>query len=156
MRKLIAVSVVLLLAACSTTTTGSSALNIAKPEIEIAQTSSVPVAARDVQGGLSVRFALRLSNRADQEITLRRVTLNSVGEGAYKLPPTSKPFKVLIPPGGREVVEMWVGSQTGLSVVGANGPVTLRVVCEFESAGGRFQEVATRVVNPNPSITGEQ
>lgn len=154
MHKLIAGTLsLLLLTACMTT--GSAALDVVKPEIEIAQTSSVPLAARDVEGGLNVSFALRVSNRDDQPITLRRVSLNSVGQGAYLIS-ASKPFEVQIASGAREVVEMWGSGRTGLSVTGANGPVTLRVVCEFDTPDGRFQEVVTRVVNPNTSVTGEQ
>lgn len=155
MRRLIAVSAVLLaVSACSSS---DPKLRLPKPEIQIIQTSSVPMAAKDVQGAISVRFGVRVGNRANERITLKRVTVQSIGEGAYNMGPTSAPFDVAIEPGAKEDVQFWAAGQTGLSVVGANGPVTVRVTCEFDSVGaGVFQSIVTQVVNPQTSITGEQ
>ena len=55
-----------------------------------------------------------------------------------------------------EIVEFWAPARTGLSLVGANGPVTLRVTTEFDSAVGKFQQIVTQVVNDRTAITGDQ
>lgn len=114
------------------------------------------MAARNITGGISISYAVRVRNQADQPITLKRVTVQSMTEGAYNVAPTSRPFDVKINPEQFEDVQFWVSAQTGSSVVGANGPVTLRVVCEFDSAAGRFQEIVVRTVNDRTSISGEQ
>jgi hypothetical protein len=155
MRKLIAASAALLtLAACSS---GAQKLRLPRPEVQIVQTSSVPMAAKDVEGTISVHYAVRVANKANETITLKRVSVQTIGEGAYHLGPTSSPFDVAIAPGAFEDVQFWVAGVTGRSVVGANGPVTVRVTCEFDSASAdTFQSIATQVVNARTSITGEQ
>ena len=60
----------------------------------------------------------------------------------------------LAPEGAR--FRLWAPAQTGLSLVGANGPVTLRVTTDFDSPVGRFQQISTQVVNERTSITGQQ
>lgn len=169
MRKAIAASVVLLLVAgCSSgsgtstapqTGANESSAKIArrdKPEILLVQTSSLPVAARHTDGMLTVHYAMRVENRAVEQITLRRVTVQSVSEGAYYVEPTSKPYNLAIEPKQKQEVEFWVAARPAGSIVGANGPVTLRVTCEFDSASGRFQHIVMQRVNERAAITGVQ
>jgi len=155
MRKLIAASAaVVALAACSS---GGQSVRLPKPEIQLIQTSSIPTAAKDIEGTIGVHYGVRVTNKANEAITLKRVSVQSLGEGAYIVGPTSAPFDVAIAPGSTEDVQFWTSAQTGRSVVGANGPVTLRITCEFKSASaGTFQSIATQVVNSRTSITGEQ
>lgn len=165
MRTLLALSLVLLGACASGTNTtdattntsdreASSGANSVEPTIEIVQTSGVPPAARHVRGGISVQYALRVGNPGAEAITLKRVSVQTVTDGAY-IVRHSLPFDVAIAASEREIVRFWAPAQTGNSVVGANGPVTLRVTCEFDGPGGRFQEVVTRVVNASASVSGD-
>lgn len=160
MRKAIAASVVLLLAAgCSSGSgsgTSASSAKIAEPEILLVQTSGVPIAARHSDGPLSVHYAMRVENRADEPIKLRQVTVQSVAEGAYYVSPTSRPFDVVIEPKQKEEVQFWASARPAGTVVGANGPVMLRVTCQFESAAGKFQHTVMQRVNERASITGQQ
>lgn len=128
-----------------------------KPQIQIVQTSGLAIAARYMNGAFSVRYAVRVMNPSPELITLRRVTVQSVTEGAYQVGPFSMPFDVAVAAAQHQDVQFWVPAETGYySVVGANGPVTLRVVCEFDSKReGRFQHVVMRVVNARASVTGE-
>lgn len=123
--------------------------------IQIVQTSSVPTAARYVQGGVSVQYAVRVTNLTDETITLRRVTVQSLGEGAYHVQHTMS-YDVGVGPQQAQDVQFWAPAQTGRSLVGANGPVSVRVTAEFDSKKGKFQEIVTRVVNERTAITGEQ
>ncbi len=163
MRKAIAASVVLLLlAGCSSGSSSSTTANAApqktaagaRTEITIAQLSDVPIAARHTDGMLSVQYALRVENLAAEPVTLRQVTVQSVSVGGYSVAPTSKPFNVAIEPKQKQEVELWVPALAGDSVVGANGPVTLRITCLFDSPTGKFQQIAMQRVNERTSITG--
>ena len=160
MRKAIAALAVLVVAGCastSTTTTSSGAdSSTPRPEILLVQTSSIPAAARHTDSGLSVHYAMRVENRADEQITLKQVTVQSVSRGAYFVPPTSKPYDLPIDAHGKQDVEFWVPAQPEGSIVGANGPVTLRVTCKFESSKGTFQHIVMRRVNERADITGAQ
>jgi hypothetical protein len=153
MRKTIAASVVLLaLAGCSS----GAGNTYSKPKIQLVQTSSIPVAAVHTDGPLTVHYAMRVENTAGETLTLKQVTVQSVSQGAYYVDPTSKPYDLAIAPGSRQDVEFFVSARPGGSIVGANGPVTLRVTCTFGSPAGTFQQVVMQRVNERTSITGQQ
>lgn len=154
MRKLLAVSLLFLSAACASQRNNLKG-DIADPGIQIIQTSAVPPAARHVEGGLLVSYAIRVTNHATEPITLRRISLQSMSEGAYHVSHAAS-YDLAIPAAQSQDVELNAPAQTGRSLVGANGPVTLRVTAEFDSPRGRFQQIVTRVVNANASITGDQ
>ncbi len=131
--------------------TGANA-QVAEPTIEIIQTGGVPPAARRVTGGINVEYAVRVGNRSNEAIRLRRITVNSVTEGSYTIR-HAQPFDVSIAAGEREVVKFFApANATGQSVTGANGPVTLQVRAEFQSSAGGFQTVVTRVVNAGANV----
>jgi hypothetical protein len=149
---LVAVTIAVLFASCHSftpdKTAGASTAKLLEPEIAISQISSVPAAAEHVGGGLPIRYRLRVMNRSDEEITLKRVTVQSVGIGAYTIPPTSQPFSKKVVPDGFEVMEFWIPAFVEHNTtLGANGPVTLRLTLQFDSAVGMFQETVIRQVS---------
>jgi hypothetical protein len=160
MRKTFAASVVLLIAAgCSS----GSAVNkpvakkkIARPDILLVQTSGVPIAARHSDGMLSVHYAMRVENLADETIKLRQVTVQSITEGAYSVEPSSRPFDLAIEPKQKGQVEFWAVARPSYTLIGVNGPVTIRVTCQFDSAAGKFQHIVMQHVNSRAAITGVQ
>lgn len=134
---------------------GAATVNIPDPEIQIQQLSSVPPAASHVEGGLPVQYAVAVLNHAGTPITLKQVSVVSMGYGAYDVPSTSRPFKALIQPDQTQVVDFWVPANIqNASLVGANGPVTLRVTATFDSPDGQFQRVVVQQVNANTGIDG--
>ena len=102
----------LLLTACTSMQSdsglGAAKVDIPKPELLIRQLSTVPVAARNIEGGIPVQYALRVLNHAGEPITLKQVTVMSMGYGAYDVPSVSRPFKTLVQPDHTEVVDFWV------------------------------------------------
>jgi hypothetical protein len=159
MRKLLAFSLVLAGACASSnsTTTSQDARAVStKPQVQIMQIGGVPPAARNVRGNISVQYAVEIGNTSAEAITLKAITLKrinvqSVNEGGAYTVRHSQPFDKLITASDRQVVEFFAPAYaTGMSVAGANGPVTVRVVAEFEGPRGRFQQVITQVVNTNP------
>ena len=127
---------------------GNKKVEITKPEIEIRQLSLVPIAARHSQGALPVKYELRVANRSEETITLKRINVQSMGEGAYTVNPASHPFNKKIVPGGYEIVEFWIPAVVDIdTIMGANGPVTLRGIVHFDSTVGQFDEVFVQQVN---------
>ena len=79
----------------------------------------------------------------------------SMGYGAYDVPSVSRPFKTLVQPDHTEVVDFWVPANIQYSsMVGANGPVTLRVVAQFDSPVGQFQQIVVQQVNATAGVDG--
>jgi hypothetical protein len=139
------ISLSLVLAACSTSRPSA---NITRPTVEIVQTSGVPPAARHMTGAIGVRYAIRVSNPAEEPITLRQISAQSIGIGAYSLAPSSLPFDVTVAPNGSQDVEFWANAFVSqVTTVGANGPVTLRLNLVFETPLGKFEEIVVRQVN---------
>ena len=143
--------VALLFTACAST---RATAPITKPEMRIVQTSTIPAAARHVTGNIPVSYAMRIANRADETITLKRVTLQSVGAGAYTIS-TSLPFDVTIAPAQFQTIEFSAGAVASTSVVGVNGPVSLRVIAHFNSPVGEFDEIVVQQVNDQRAARGE-
>ena len=134
---------------------GATTVNIPKPDMQIQQLSSVPVAARHIEGGLPIQYALAVQNHAGGPITLKQVTIVSMGYGAYDVPSTSRPFKAVIQPDQTQIVDFWVPANiTNTSLVGANGPVTLRVMATFDSPDGQFQHMVVQQVNATTGVDG--
>jgi hypothetical protein len=150
MRKLFAVALLFLAACASTRAKGP----VASPQIRIAQISGIPAAARGVSGSIPVRYAVRVTNTATETITLRRLTVQSIGSGAYNLGGTSLPYSEEIVAGAAREVEFWASAfVSDPTILGANGPVTLRVIAHFDSPNGEFDEVVVQQIN---SMSGQE
>lgn len=136
---------------------GAAQVEVIKPEILITQVSSMPAAARHVEGSIPVQYSLRVANRSAEPITLKRVTVQSMGAGAYNVNATGRPFDTRIQPEEYQVVEFWVPANVSqTTIMGANGPVTLRATLQFDSPVGQFQEIVVQQVNAMPGRTGNQ
>jgi hypothetical protein len=113
---------------------------IADPEFALVQLTQLPDVARNVSGGFPVQYRLHVGNHAAIPITLRRVNVQSVGLGGYDVPSTSRPFNLTIAPEKSVEVDFFVSAIiTQPTILGANGPVTLRGVATFDSQWGPFQ-----------------
>ena len=162
MRKSLAVlAVVLLFTACASMKSdsglGNAKVSITKPDIRIMQLSSVPAAARHVEGNLPIHYRMRVSNRSAEPITIKQVSVQSMGYGAYNVDLTSRPFKTRVEPDQFQEVEFWVPARIDdASIVGANGPVTLRATVQFDSPVGQFQQIVVQQVNSMPGRDSAQ
>lgn len=144
MRRL-AVFATLFLACCASSNNAKSP--VPQPDVRIVQLNGVPLAARHVSGAVSVQYGVRVRNNALQPITLKQITALSLGEGAYTLPSTSRPFNVTIAPGQLGDVQFFAPATANDTIAGANGPVTLRLTLQFDSAVGAFQSIVVQQVH---------
>ncbi|HYM60028.1 MAG TPA: hypothetical protein VEZ11_03955 [Thermoanaerobaculia bacterium] len=132
----------------STSGLGNAKAEIIQPEIRIEQISDVPPVAQHLSGPLSVRYRMQVANKSAETIILKRISLQSLGAGAYRLDPTARPFSLKIEPEHFEVAEFWVPAFIDdPTVYGANGPVTLRGVAQFDSGIGQFQTTFVQQVH---------
>lgn len=153
-------AVLLVLASCSSMQSdsgkGNSKVNIPRPELAIEQVNAVPIVAAHVQGAIPVQYALHVLNKAAKPITLKQVSVVSLGVGAYTVEQTSRPFKTIILPDQTQVVGFWVPAVASESIVGVNGPVSLRIVTYFDSPDGQFQHVVVQQVNSGSGVDGSR
>jgi len=136
----------LLVLACASSSPSKPAAP--EPELLIQQISNIPEAARYVTGRISVQYAVAVKNVTPAALQLKRIDVQSIGYGAYTLAPTSLPFDVAIAPGETRVVQFWGAAFIDTStIMGANGPVTLRAVAQFDSANGPVRTTVVQQVH---------
>jgi hypothetical protein len=123
-----------------------------EPEIHISQLSSVSEAARHITGGISVQYRVEVANRANQPITIKRIDIVSIGAaGAYTLRPTSFPFAASLKPGEGTAVQFWAPAVIDdPTIIGANGPVTLRLTLQYDTPSGGSQSIVVQQVHAFP------
>ena len=98
-------------------------------------------------GGISVQYRVDLENRATTPITIKRIDVVSLGSGAYNLRSTSVPFNDRLNPGESRPVEFWApASIDDPTILGANGPVTIRLTLYYETPAGTFQTITVQQV----------
>lgn len=128
--------------------TNNARVGLIEPDFRIVQTSSAAQAARHITGGIAVEYYAEIVNNSAETITLKRIHVESMGYGGYDLEPSSRPFDIPIPANQLAAVRFWVPAHIAqASIVGANGPVTVRAKIEFDSAEGMFQKIYVQQVN---------
>ena len=144
MRKLLAVAV-LLLAACASSKDGKPAFP--QPELHLGQANE-PSDFLYSNGTVRLRYALEITNNADQQLTLRRIELRSTSGGYYQLPTRSEQFNLAIPPHSTETATftMW-GTATGSMRTHVVEPTTLRGVAYFDTPTGPMQKLFTSTID---------
>ncbi|MBI2212725.1 MAG: hypothetical protein HYU52_03690 [Acidobacteria bacterium] len=135
---------------------GCSSIDNAKvdlipPEIGLRQLGGPGIAGSQVTGPLSVNLRLTVFNPSLETITLKRVDFSTIGQGAYTVSGASRPFGKTIGPDQTIEVETWLPATAESTIVGANGPVTMRVTAFFGSEVGQFRKVYT--INMNTEIS---
>ncbi len=144
-------ALLILSVACATSKTPNAPHE--DPEVQIQQLSAVASAARHVTGGIPVQFAISIHNTTSTPLKLKRADVQSMGMGAYALPPASKPFDVTIDRGETKTVEMWGSANIDeTTIVGANGPVTIRATLNFEGPDRQFQTIVVRQVHAGGGV----
>lgn len=143
---LIAAALGLVVAGCASVNDNLKA-EIIPPELALFQDSEVGQAAIHVEGGIPVKYRVSIRNPSSETITLYQLALQSVGAGAYTLEPTQRPFKTEILPNHEAIVELWAPAIASDTILGVNGPVTIRAVAYFHTDLGSFQQIYIRQVN---------
>ncbi len=148
--KRIGCSILLLaLAACGSSGTAP----IAPPDVEIVQIYG-PSDVNYSRGTSSVnaQYGLQITNRAGEPITLKHVTLQSVGGGTIAMRREDRAFNNEIPPGqtGQAVVNALVYFTSDISGSPTREPLTLRATLNFDSPKGKFNRIVQKMIGQFP------
>ncbi len=127
----------------------SDATSSIEPEITLVQLSRVAEGMRSDTGPVSVHYGVEVRNPTDAPIHLDRVSVQSIGGGAYDLPAHSQGFDVTIAPKESKSVDFWAPAYVvNPAASGANGPVTIRATVELDAAGKKFQKISMQNISP--------
>ncbi|HYS55862.1 MAG TPA: hypothetical protein VER58_19040 [Thermoanaerobaculia bacterium] len=133
---------------CASAVPDSKKAALDEPQIQITQLSNIAEAARHMTGNISVQYRVDVENRAKVPITLKRIDIVSLGAGAYNLRPTSAPFSEQLNPGETRAVQIWAPAFIdNPTIIGANGPVTVRATVYYDSPLGTSQSIVVQQVN---------
>ncbi|HEX3070992.1 MAG TPA: hypothetical protein VHX14_20650 [Thermoanaerobaculia bacterium] len=145
MRNLLTMTALLFAVGCAT----SDATSSIEPEITLVQLSRVAEGMRSDTGPVSVHYGVEVRNPTDAPIHLDRVSVLSIGGGAYDLPAHSQGFDVTISPKETKSVDFWAPAYVvNPAASGANGPVTIRATVELDAAGKKFQKISMQNIGP--------
>lgn len=94
-------------------------------------------------GQIEMKYALEVTNRAAEPITLRQIQIQTVGqEGPYYIPQSSYFFREAVTPGAKRPIEFYAKafSQGDRYRIDAQSPVSIRVIAFFEAPQGNFRQ----------------
>ena len=125
----------------------SNDAKIIKPQIDFVQLyAPTDLAYARGQNTMTAQFGFRVTNQSMEQITLKRVHLESVGDGGYILRTEDRSFERAI--GAGQSIEDTLSArayfQTTASGSASNEPVTVRVTFYFDSEAGSFRQVVLR------------
>jgi hypothetical protein len=144
MRNVLMMTAMLFVAGCAT----DDATSAIEPEITITQLSRVAEGTQYDTGPVSAHFAVEVRNPTTEPFHLDRVDVQSLGGGAYDLPPHSQAFDITIAPKESRSIDFWAPANvSNPTVSGANGPLTIRAMLQFDAAGKKFQKVVVQNIS---------
>jgi hypothetical protein len=140
-------TVVALCAALALACSSSNDVKIIKPQIDFVQLyAPTDLDYARGQNTMTAQFGFRVTNQSMEQITLKRVHLESVGDGGYILRAEDRSFQLAI--GAGQSIEDTLSARayfrTTASGSASNEPVTVRVTFYFDAEAGPFRQVVLR------------
>lgn len=142
------------IAGCASSSSSSSAKSpVTPPTVDIVQIYGP--ADLNYSRGISTidaQYGLAITNTASDPITLKHVTLESVGGGTIRMRREDRAFNNEIPPGqtGQAVVTARVFFQSDNSGSPTREPITLRATLSFDSPKGTFNRIVQKMIGQFP------
>ena len=112
------------------------------PETELVQLIG-PEQLNWEDGQIEMKYALRVTNRAAEPITLRQIQIQTIGiEGPYTIPQSSYFFREPVTPGVTRPIEFFAKaySEGNRYNIDAQAPVSIRIIAYFEAPKGNFRQ----------------
>jgi hypothetical protein len=139
-----ALAVGLFLLACASSNQ-SNGPNVA---IQLAQVSQ----SNDVfyfRGPVSIQYQVSIANPTNQELTLTRLDLQTIGPGAYSLRANGTPMNLKVAPNSTStyLISVWGYSSGGY--LRSSEPVSIRGTAYFQGASGSFLRLFNQNITPS-------
>jgi len=130
---------------------------IIKPEIQLVELSG-PQDVGYANGPTQIQFGLRVANRSAEPITLKRIDIQSISEGAYIVRRQFFTYDRKIGPDQYDDVAFWARAYAFATTRGgepSNEPVNLRAIIYFDSPAGSFHQVVMKMLTQFGGRRGE-
>lgn len=147
MKQLFASTACAVLIACGSSGSGAAVptaetIGTVAPETELVQLVG-PEQLNWEAGQIEMKYALNVTNRAAEPITLRQIQIQTVGrEGPYSIPQSSYFFREPVTPGDTRPIEFFARaySEGNRYNIDAQSPVSIRIIAYFEAPQGNFRQ----------------
>ena len=150
MKQLAFCAALVVLAGCSSSSPKAA---ITPPDVDIVQIygPSDVTFSRGVST-VNAQYGLQITNKADEPITLKHVTLEAIGTGTIGMRREERAFNNEIPPGqtGQAVVNAYVVFTSDSSGSPTREPLTLRATLNFDSPKGHFNKIVQKMIGQFP------
>lgn len=117
---------------------------------EIEQTSS-PMTFRG-NSGVDVCFRMTITNATKEPMRIKRILLQSLGGGSYRLETSSRKFDKAIKPGDKESFRYWAPAIASDPGLGTSGPLVVRTTVDARAGSGPIRAVFNRRVNGEVAV----
>ena len=146
-------ALLLAISACSSSSTSQNGPVTPLPSVEIVQVYG-PADVNYSRGTsfVEAQYSLEITNPSTDPITLKHVTLESVGGSSIRMRREDRAFNNEIPPGqtGQAVVSARVYFQSDSSGSPTREPITMRATLSFDSPKGKFNRIVQKMVGEFP------
>lgn len=145
MKHAFALLAIALLAGCASAPASSSGAPALK--IDLLQRGAPAADVYYFRGPINIQYDLAVQNPTNNQYTLRRLDIQSIGQGAYRIRTGSQPMSQKINPNGTTSVHLSTWGQSTGGFISSGEPVTVRVIAQFDGPEGGFQKVFTETLS---------
>jgi hypothetical protein len=146
MKQTLALLAIAVLAGCASSAATSS--NAPPLQLTLLQRGAPAADVFYFRGPVNIQYDLAIKNPTNDQYTLRRLDIQSIGQGAYRVRTGSQPMAQKVNPNGTTTVHLSTWGQSTGGFISSGEPVTVRVIAQFETPGGKsFQRVFTETLS---------
>src|SRR5947207_447988 len=145
MRRTLALLAIVFLASCASSATSSST---APPlQMTLLQRGAPAADVFYFRGPINIQYDLAIRNPTNESYTLRRLDIQSIDPGAYRVRTGTQPVNQRVSANGTTNVRLSTWGQSTGGFISSGEPVTVRVIAQFDGPHGRFQGVFTETLS---------
>ncbi|HWW62747.1 MAG TPA: hypothetical protein VN181_15335 [Thermoanaerobaculia bacterium] len=137
-------AVALIIAGCAS---GNSSNGGPPVELDLAQIGGGAQDTFYFRGPVNVQYRLAINNPTNEPLTLRRISLQTIGSGAYVLNTGVSPIQATVPPNASVQIPLSAWGRARGGFMTSTEPVTVRALAYFDSPHGSFVKQATKLLS---------
>jgi hypothetical protein len=136
---------IVILAACASSATSSS--NAPPLQLTLLQRGAPAADVFYFRGPINIQYDLAIKNPTNEQYTLRRLDIQSIGPGAYRVRTGTQPVNQRVSANGTTSVRLSTWGQSTGGFISSGEPVTVRVIAQFDGPHGRFQKIFSETIS---------
>src|SRR3954447_24985799 len=146
MKRIVALLAIALVTGCASSQSSSSTAPPLK--VSLLQRGTPAADVYYFRGPINIEYDLAVANPTNDQYTLRRLDIQSIGQGAYRIRTGAQPMNQRISPNGTTSVHLSTWGQSTGGFMSSAEPVSVRVIAQFAAPNGKsFQKVFTETLS---------